>query len=109
VLETHFSSLTDILISNAADSRPSTIGEHTVQEIQESLISNIQTSVLIVDEAVKKKTCRKESRIMYISSSESQQPWSVQLIYAAGESLCLTWSMPLGGTEGKALSPVLCS
>jgi 3-oxoacyl-[acyl-carrier protein] reductase len=121
-LALHFSSCVDIFVNNAADSRPGDLGELTVEEIQESLVSNIQTPVLIVDKLVKRKMFQPESRIIYISSVRSRQPWSMQLMYAAGksagESLCRTWSQAFGGKEDKVnyLSPftflsmmVLCS
>ncbi|KAE9377668.1 NAD(P)-binding protein [Stipitochalara longipes BDJ] len=100
-----FTGHVDIFINNAADSRPGTLGELNVQEIQESMISNIQTPVLIVDELVKRKMFQPESRIIYISSVRSRQPWPMQLMYAAGksagESLCRTWSQAFGGREEK--------
>jgi 3-oxoacyl-[acyl-carrier protein] reductase len=99
----HFSGRVDIFVNNAADSRPGVLGELAVEEIQESMISNIQTPVLIVDELVKRKMFQPESRIIYISSIRSRQPWSMQLMYAAGksagESLCRTWSQAFGGKE----------
>jgi len=102
-LVSHFNSKIDIFINNAADSRTGVLGELTVQEIQESMVSNIQTPVLIVDELVKRKMFRPESRIVYISSVRSRQPWSMQLMYAAGksagESLCRTWAQAFGGRE----------
>ena len=104
-LAIHFSGCVDIFVNNAADSRPGSIGEMMVNEIQESMISNIQTPVLIVDELVKRKIFQPESRIIYISSIRSRQPWSEQAMYAAGksagESLCRTWSMAFGGREEK--------
>jgi len=76
-----------------------------MQGIQESMISNIQTPVLIIDELVKRKIFQPESRIIYISSIRSRQPWSMQLMYAAGksagESLCRTWAQAFGGKEEK--------
>jgi 3-oxoacyl-[acyl-carrier protein] reductase len=104
-LSENFSSRIDIFINNAADSGTGTLGELSVQEIQDSLISNIQTPVLIVDELVKRKMFQRDSRIVYISSVRSRQPWSMQLLYAAGksagESLCRTWSQAFGGREEK--------
>ena len=101
----HFSGRVDIFINNAADSRPGIIGEFTVEEIQQSMISNIQTPVPIVDELVKRRLFQPESRIIYISSIRSRQPWSMQLMYSAGksagESLCRTWSQAFGGKEDK--------
>lgn len=73
------------------------------------MISNIQTPVLIVEEFVKRKLFQKASRIVYISSVRSRQPWSGQLMYSAtksaGESLCRTWSMAFGGREEKVSPP----
>lgn len=85
-LKEQFSSRVDIFINNAADSMPGSIGELTVEEIQKSLVSNIQTPVLIVDELVKRKMFQLDSRIVYISSVRSRQPWSMQLMYSAGKS-----------------------
>ena len=96
----------DIFVNNAADPRPGVIGELAVDEIHQSLIANIQTPVLIVDEFVKRKYFQPNSRIIYISSIRSRQPWSMQLMYAAGksagESLCRTWADAFGGKEEKA-------
>ena len=101
----YFSSRVDIFINNAADSRPGILGELSIQEIQESMVSNIQTPVLIVDELVKRKLFQPESRIIYISSIRSRQPWDMQLMYSAGksagESLCRTWSQAFGGKEQR--------
>jgi 3-oxoacyl-[acyl-carrier protein] reductase len=108
----NFSSRVDIFVNNAADSRPGNLGELTVEEIQESLVSNIQTPVLIVDELVKRRMFQPESRIIYISSVRSRQPWSLQLMYAAGksagESLCRSWSQAFGGREEK-VSDFFCA
>jgi len=104
-LTANFSGRVDIFVNNAADSTTGNIGELTAEEIQESLISNIQTPVLIVDELVKRTMFQPESRIIYISSVRSRQPWSMQLMYSAGksagESLCRTWSQAFGGREEK--------
>jgi len=104
-LTANFSDRVDIFVNNAADSTTGNIGELTAEEIQESLISNIQTPVLIVDELVKRTMFQPESRIIYISSVRSRQPWSMQLMYSAGksagESLCRTWSQAFGGREEK--------
>ncbi|CZT03997.1 hypothetical protein WAI453_011069 [Rhynchosporium graminicola] len=105
VLAEHFSNRIDIFVNNASDARDATLGELTVESIQESMISNIQTPVLIVEEFVKRKMFQPESRIIYISSIRARQPWSGQLMYAAGksagESLCRTWSMAFGGKEER--------
>jgi len=101
----HFSGVVDIFVNNAADPHPGIIGELTVDEIQQSLVGNIQTPVLIVEQLVKQRIFRHESRIIYMSSIRSRQPWSRQLMYsagkAAGESLCRTWAEAFGGKEEK--------
>lgn len=101
----NFSSRVDIFINNASDSMPGVLGELTVEEIQRSMIGNIQTPVLIVDELVRRKMFQPDSRIIYISSIRSRQPWSMQLMYSAGksagESMCRTWSQAFGGKEDR--------
>lgn len=110
-LEEGFQSRIDILINSAADPNPGELGELTVAEIQKSLLGNIQTPVLIVDELVKRKMFQTNSRIIYISSIRSRQPWAGQLMYSAGksagESLCRTWSQAFGGREEKVLTSSL--
>lgn len=104
-LEEIFESRVDIFINNAADPSTGGLGALTVDEIQKSLLGNIQTPVLIVDELVRSKMFQTNSRIIYISSVRSRQPWSGQLMYSAGksagESLCRTWSQAFGGREEK--------
>jgi 3-oxoacyl-[acyl-carrier protein] reductase len=102
-LEQQFAKRVDIFVNNAADPNPGPIGALTVEEIQKSLVGNIQTPVIIVDELVKRKYFQPESRIIYISSIRSRQPWSQQLMYSAGksagESLCRTWAEAFGGKD----------
>jgi len=104
-LAQHFSSRVDFFINNAADCNDGPLGELTLQEIQRSLLGNIQTPVLMVEEFVKRKMFQLDSRIIYISSIRSRQPWSGQLMYSAGksagESMCRTWSQAFGGKEEK--------
>lgn len=104
-LQEFFHGRVEIFVNNAADPRAGVIGQLTVEEIQESLIGNIQTPVLIVEELVKRKYFQPESRIIYISSIRSRQPWSMQLMYSAGksagESLCRTWAEAFGGKEER--------
>jgi 3-oxoacyl-[acyl-carrier protein] reductase len=102
-LQQNFSGRVDIFVNNAADPNPGPIGALSVDEIQKSLVGNIQTPVLIVEELVKRKYFQPESRIIYISSIRSRQPWSQQLMYSAGksagESLCRTWAEAFGGKD----------
>jgi NAD(P)-dependent dehydrogenase (short-subunit alcohol dehydrogenase family) len=95
----------DIFVNNAADPLPCALGELTVEGIQQNLLGNIQTPVLIVEELVKRKMFQLESRIIYISSIRSRQPRSFQLMYSAtksaGESLCRTWAEAFGGKDER--------
>jgi 3-oxoacyl-[acyl-carrier protein] reductase len=104
-LAEHFSSRVDIFVNNAADSRDGRLGQLSLDEIQQSLVANIQTPVLIVEELVKTKMFQPNSRIIYISSIRSRQPWSEQLMYSAGksagESLCRTWADAFGGKDER--------
>jgi NAD(P)-dependent dehydrogenase (short-subunit alcohol dehydrogenase family) len=101
----HFDDQVNIFVNNACDPVPGAIGEMMVEDIQRSLVANIQTPVLIVDEFTRRQFFRPESRIIYISSVRSRLPWSMQLMYAAGksagESLCRTWAEAFGGKEGR--------
>jgi 3-oxoacyl-[acyl-carrier protein] reductase len=104
----HFHSRVDIFVNSAAEANAGTLGALTVEEISKSLLANVQTPVLIVEECVKRKLFQKESRIIYISSIRTRQPWSGQLMYSAGksagESLCRTWAQAFGGKEEEVLS-----
>lgn len=104
-IEKYFSGRVDILVSNAADANPGILGNLTVEEIEKSLLANVQTPVLIVDELVKRRLFQPDSRIIYVSSIRTRQPWSMQLMYSAGksagESLCRSWAEAFGGKEEK--------
>lgn len=100
-----FNGHVDIFVSSAGDPMPGTIGEMSVDEVQRSLLGNVQTPVMIVEEFVRRRYFQPNSRIIYISSIRSRQPWSMQLMYAAGksagESLCRTWAQAFGGKEER--------
>jgi 3-oxoacyl-[acyl-carrier protein] reductase len=100
-----FDGKVDIFVNSAGDPMPGVIGEIGTEEIQRSLLGNIQTPVLIVDELVRRKYFQPNSRIIYISSIRSRQPWADQLMYAAGksagESLCRTWAQAFGGKDKR--------
>ncbi|KAF9894169.1 hypothetical protein FE257_009142 [Aspergillus nanangensis] len=102
-IDASFNGRVDILVNSACDPMPGTIGALTPDEIQHSLLGNIQTPVLIVEEFVRRRAFQPDSRIIYLSSIRSRQPWSGQLMYAAGksagESLCRTWAQAFGGRE----------
>ncbi|KAL2211083.1 NAD(P)-binding protein [Sarocladium strictum] len=100
-----FNGRVDIFINSASDPMPGVIGEMGTKEVQHSLLGNIQTPVMIVEELVRRRYFQPDSRIIYISSIRSRQPWSDQLMYAAGksagESLCRTWAQAFGGKDER--------
>ncbi|KAG5659634.1 hypothetical protein KAF25_002193 [Fusarium avenaceum] len=100
-----FDGKVDIFVNSAGDPMPGAIGNMGTEEIQRSLLGNIQTPVLIVEELVRRKYFQPNSRIIYISSIRSRQPWADQLMYAAGksagESLCRTWAQAFGGKDER--------
>ncbi|KAI6758269.1 hypothetical protein HG530_010509 [Fusarium avenaceum] len=100
-----FDGKVDIFVNSAGDPMPGIIGNMGTEEIQRSLLGNIQTPVLIVEELVQRKYFQPNSRIIYISSIRSRQPWADQLMYAAGksagESLCRTWAQAFGGKDER--------
>ncbi|KAM0287041.1 hypothetical protein ACHAQH_000726 [Verticillium albo-atrum] len=102
-VETSFAGRVDIFVNSACDPMPGTIGSMGAEEIQRSLLGNVQTPVLIVEEFVRRRFFQPGSRIIYLSSIRSRQPWSGQLMYAAGksagESLCRNWAHAFGGKE----------
>jgi NAD(P)-dependent dehydrogenase (short-subunit alcohol dehydrogenase family) len=104
-LEKSFGSRVDILVNSAGDPMPGVIGQMATEEIQRSLLGNVQTPVHIVEELVRRKLFQPNSRIIYISSVRSRLPWADQLMYAAGksagESLCRTWSQAFGGKDER--------
>ncbi|KPA35888.1 3-oxoacyl- acyl-carrier-protein reductase [Fusarium langsethiae] len=100
-----FNGRVDIFVNSAGDPMPGTIGDMGTDEIQRSLLGNVQTPILIVEELVRRRYFQPNSRIIYISSVRSRLPWTDQLMYAAGksagESLCRTWSQAFGGKDER--------
>jgi Dehydrogenases with different specificities (related to short-chain alcohol dehydrogenases) len=100
-----FNGRVDIFINNAGATGLGTIGEMDVNHIQQNLLANVQTPVMIVEEFVRQRLFQPNSRIVYISSIRSHFPWSEQLMYSAGksagESLCRTWAQAFGGKDER--------
>ncbi|PNH69836.1 hypothetical protein VD0001_g7045 [Verticillium dahliae] len=100
-----FAGRVDMFVNSACDPMPGTIGDTDPAAVHRSLLANVQTPVLIVDELVRRRFFRRRSRIVYLSSVRARQPWSEQLMYAAGksagESLCRTWAQAFGGKEER--------
>lgn len=101
----NFNGRVDIFINNAAATGRGSIGDMNVDHIQSSLLANVQTPVMIVEEFIRRRFFQPNSRIVYISSIRSQFPWSEQLMYSAGksagESLCRTWAQAFGGKDER--------
>jgi short-subunit dehydrogenase len=76
-LAAHYGGRLDTLVLNAAITGSVRIGDSSSQEkrneIHPYLVGNIQTSVLIVDELVRRSMFRENSRIVCISSIRSKQ------------------------------------
>lgn len=100
-----FDGRVDIFVNCAGDPMPGAIGLMGIEEVQRSLVGNVQFPVMMVEEFVRRRYFQPDSRIIYISSIRSRQPWSDQLMYAAGksagESLCRTWAQAFGGKDPR--------
>lgn len=70
-LEKHFQGHVDILVNNAALIKSVKLGEMDAEVVQAMLFANVQTPLMIVNELVKKKMFRKDSRIVNISSDSA--------------------------------------
>ena len=69
----HFGGHLDIYVNNAAFTGLSKIGELQAEHVSHYCLGNIQTPTLVVDELVKRRMFRKESRIVLISSDRSKK------------------------------------
>lgn len=66
-VENCFGGRLDIYINNAAPRIMTAIGSLDSEHIQKFCLANIQTPALVVDEFVKRKMFRKDSRIVFVS------------------------------------------
>lgn len=71
-IEKHFGNL-NIIVINAGPRAGGGVGSMGVESIQRSCLGGIQAPVMTVDELVKRKLFRKDSRIVYISSGRSKK------------------------------------
>ncbi|KAF4978467.1 hypothetical protein FZEAL_5153 [Fusarium zealandicum] len=99
----NFDNRVDIFVNCAGDPMPGAIGEMGTDEVQRSLLGNVQTPVMIVEEFVRRRFFQPNSRIIYISSIRSRQPWSMQLMYSAGKSAEEAYSF-MAGTTANAVT-----
>ena len=72
-VQKNFGGYLDTYINNAAPRTMAGIGHLDAEHIQKFCLANIQTPALIVDEFVKRKMFRKESRIVFISSARGRK------------------------------------
>lgn len=73
-LETDLGGHVDILVNNAVHARQCTIGSMEGKKVQEELFANIQTPIMVLDELVKRKMFRANSRIVNISTDICRIP-----------------------------------
>ena len=72
-LETEFGGYVDILVNNAAIAARHKIGEIELGDVEESLLGNVPTPVLMVETLVRKKLFRPNARIVNISSDRVRE------------------------------------
>ncbi|KAI8718153.1 hypothetical protein NCS52_00893300 [Fusarium sp. LHS14.1] len=91
----------DIFINNAAITDRTFPGELEAATLDKLLTCNIRTPALAVDELVKRRYFRKESRIVFLSSAESVNCEPDVAIYAstkaANEAMARTYAKAFGG------------
>lgn len=77
-IEKHFGGHVDICVNNAAITTIAPIGAMEDEHIDEYLTGNIAIPVKIVEQLVRRKQFRKNSRIVCISSVRARKPWANQ-------------------------------
>ncbi|KAL2432704.1 hypothetical protein ABEF95_014707 [Exophiala dermatitidis] len=100
-IQKEFDSHADIFINNAAITDRTFPGELEAETLDGLLLCNIRTPAMIVDELVKRRYFRKESRIVFISSAESVNCEPAVTIYAstkaANEAMTRCYANAFGG------------
>ncbi|CVL07391.1 related to 3-oxoacyl-[acyl-carrier-protein] reductase [Fusarium mangiferae] len=96
-----FSGQVDIYVNNAGITDRTFPGELEAKTLDKLLTCNIRTPALIVDELVKRRNFRKDSRIIFISSAESVNCEPAVSIYAstkaANEAMARAYANAFGG------------
>lgn len=77
-LASDFESHLDIFINNAGVASAEKIGQLADADITKYLTGNVHVPVAMVEEFVKRKQFRANSRIVYISSVRARKPWADQ-------------------------------
>lgn len=68
-----YGSSVDVFVSNAAAVERTPVGDLNADSIAKMCLSNIQTPAMIIDEMVKRRYFRQDSRIIFISSAETSR------------------------------------
>ncbi|KAM0550297.1 hypothetical protein ACHAPJ_008967 [Fusarium lateritium] len=96
-----FNGQVDIYVNNAGITDRTFPGELEAKTLDKLLTCNIRTPALVVDELVKRRYFRKESRIVFISSAESVNCEPDVSIYAstkaANEAMARSYANAFGG------------
>ena len=77
-IERHFGGRLDIFVNNACVASAAKIGELSDDHVQGYLTGNIEFPVKAVEEFVKRKLFRPNSRIVHISSVRARKAWADQ-------------------------------
>lgn len=100
-IEKHFKGQLNIFINNACVASAAKIGELSSDHISDYLKGNIETPIQCIEELVKRKLFRPNSRIIHISSVRARKPWADQLMYmttkSALEASIRAWADAFGG------------
>lgn len=100
-LERHFKGQLNIFVSNACVASAAQIGTLDDDHIEGYLKGNIEIPIRLVEEFVKRKLFKPNSRIIHISSVRARKAWADQLMYmttkAALEASVRAWSDAFGG------------
>ncbi|CAH0051906.1 unnamed protein product [Clonostachys solani] len=100
-IQRHFDGQVDIFVNNAAITDRTYPGELEADTLDRLLMCNIRTPALMVDELVKRRHFRKNSRIIFISSAESVNCDPSVSIYAstkaANEAMIRCYANAFGG------------
>ncbi|KAM5344361.1 hypothetical protein ACJ41O_012898 [Fusarium nematophilum] len=102
-IQREFDGHTDILINNAAITDRTFPGDLKAETLDRLLLCNIRTPAMVVDELVKRRYFRRESRIIFISSAESVNCEPAVSIYAstkaANEAMARSYANAFGGND----------
>lgn len=104
-IQEQFSGHVDIFISNAAITDRTIPGDFEAETLDRLLLCNVRTPTMIVNELVKRRYFRMESRIIFISSAESVNCEPAVTTYAstkaANEAMARCYANAFGGKNPR--------